>query len=166
VADGGAPMNQFAHKSDFPTPATADVRWPSTDNLYSSLWYDVSQQPLIIHVPESMGHYYMLTLLDMWTDVFSSRGTRTTGTGAQTFALVGPYWDGELPAGIDVVRSPTSMGWLVGRVQAAGDADLPGIKQFQSSFSATPMAQPQRVSTPVGRGAYAPAICRRRPCSR
>jgi hypothetical protein len=150
-ADGRAPMNQFAHKSDFPTPATPDVNWPSTDNLYSSLWYDVSNQPLIVHVPASMGRYYMLTMLDMWTDVFSSRGTRTTGSGEQTFALVGPYWEGLLPPGIDVVRSPTSGGWMVGRVQAVGDADLAGAKQFQSSFTATRYRAPQSARTPAGR---------------
>ena len=48
----------------------------------------------------------LLSALDMWSDVFASRGTRTNGNGAQSFAIVGPDWQGTLPPGVDLVRSP------------------------------------------------------------
>lgn len=40
---GRAPMNQFGHRTSLPDARTADVAWPSTDTLYSSLWYDVAR---------------------------------------------------------------------------------------------------------------------------
>ncbi|ARP92074.1 hypothetical protein CAL14_18760 [Bordetella genomosp. 9] len=153
--DGKAPMNQFGHKTVFPDAATPQARWPNTDTLYSSMWYDVSNGPVIVRVPDPGNRFYVLSLMDMWTDVFASRGTRTNGNGPQTFAIVGPYWQGALPAGVDVVRSPTSMGWVIGHVQASGPNDYAAVNQFQANLSATPYAAP-RAAAPTGR-AMSPA---------
>ena len=38
------------------------------------------------------GRYFLLPMLDGWTNVFQVPGTRTTGTGAQTYAITGPGW--------------------------------------------------------------------------
>ncbi|QJP61723.1 DUF1254 domain-containing protein [Bordetella holmesii] len=138
---GRAPMNQFGHRTSMPDARTADVAWPSTDSLYSSLWYDVSTDPLIVQVPDAGERFVMLNLLDMWTDSFATRGTRANGRGPQTFAIVGPSWQGTLPAGVDLVRSPTATGWLIGRVQAGGANDAQAMSQFQAGLSATPLNQ-------------------------
>lgn len=140
--EGKAPMNQFSHRTALPDANAQQVSWPSTDVLYSNLWYDVSSQPLIVRVPDNGTRYQSITLLDMWTDTFASRGTRVNGNGPQAFAIVGPYWQGTLPPGIDIVRSPTSMGWLIGRVETTGPSDLAAANQYQASLSATPHTAP------------------------
>ncbi|ANN74052.1 DUF1254 domain-containing protein [Bordetella bronchialis] len=150
-ADGKAPMNQFGHKTAFPDAQTPNARWPNTDTLYSSMWYDVSNGPLIVRVPDAGDRFYVLSLMDMWTDVFASRGTRTNGNGPQAFAIVGPYWNGTLPPGIDVVRSPTSMGWVVGHVQTRGQADYPAVNQWQANIGVTPYVAPPAPPVPGGR---------------
>jgi len=66
----------------------------------------VSQEPLVIDVPDSGGRYYLLPMLDLWTDVFASPGKRTSGTRPQTYAITGPAWKGVLPAGVAELRSP------------------------------------------------------------
>jgi len=163
---GKAPMNQFGHRTVFPDPGATDVAWPSTDMLYSSLWYDVSRQPLMVRVPASGGRYYVLSLLDMWTDEYASRGTRTTGNGEQTFAIVGPHWQGTPPIGVEVVRSPTSMGWLIARIQTGGPAEYGAVNQFQAGMTATPMAAPPpALATPPRRGAAKPATWPQSPSS-
>jgi hypothetical protein len=141
--DGKAPMNQFGHKTAFPDARTPDARWPSTDTLYSSMWFDVTNQPLIVRVPDAGNRYYVLSLMDMWTDVFGSRGTRTNGPGPQSFAIVGPYWQGTLPAGVDVLRSPTNMGWVLGHVETRGVADYANVNQFQAGWAAAPFVPSQ-----------------------
>ena len=146
--EGKAPMNQFGHKASFPDPRAADTPWPSADALYSSLWFDVSHAPLIVNLPDTGGRYTVLSALDMWSDVFASRGTRTNGNGAQSFALVGPDWQGSLPAGVDVIRSPTSKGWLIGWTQAGGPQDYAAVNQIQSGMSARPLVAPVAASTP------------------
>src|SRR6185369_12999032 len=71
-----APINQFCHMPTFPDASFTDVVRPNADTLYSSLWFDVSKEPLVIDVPDSAGRYWLLPMLDMWTDVFASPGTR------------------------------------------------------------------------------------------
>jgi hypothetical protein len=101
-----APMGQF----------TA----PNADTLYSLAWLDLSQEPWILQVPDEHGRYYLMPMLDAWTDVFTDPGTRTTGTGAGEFAIVGPRWRGELPAGVEELRAPTNLVWVLGRTYCTG----------------------------------------------
>ena len=104
----GAPINQFYHMRAIPDATFTDVVRPNADTLYSTLWFDVEKEPLVISVPDSDGRYYLLPMLDMWTDIFASPGKRTTGTGAQTFAIVGPSWRGVLPRASPRFASPRS----------------------------------------------------------
>ena len=75
-----SPMNRFANVPEFPDPTFIDVVRPNADTLYSLMWFDVSKEPLLMSVPDSGGRYYLLPMLDMWTDVYQSSCKRTTGT--------------------------------------------------------------------------------------
>jgi hypothetical protein len=137
----GAPVNQFAHLRLLLDATFTDVVRANADTLYSSLWFDVRREPLVVRVPDSRGRYYLLQLLDAWADVFASLGKRTTGTGPQTFAIAGPGWAGEpLPAGVELIRSPTAVGWMVGRTQTDGTADYAAVHAFQDGMTATPLS--------------------------
>jgi hypothetical protein len=137
---GRAPMNQFGHRSTFPDAKFIDVVRPNADTLYSALWFDVTGEPLLIRVPDSGGRYYLLQMLDLWTDVFASPGTRTTGHGPQAFVLAGPRWEGKLPPGAELLRSPTGVGWVIGRTQTNGKADYDNVHKFQAGISAVPLS--------------------------
>jgi hypothetical protein len=135
-----APMNQFAHSPALPDlQFTSGVR-PNVDTLQSSLWFDVSDDPLILRVPDSGGRYYVLTMLDLWSDVFAAPGKRTTGTGPQRYAIVGPQWAGRLPDGVEPLRSPTSQGWVVCRIQTNAGPDLGDVHAFQAGLRASPLS--------------------------
>ena len=138
---GKVPMNQFSNVPAFPDATFTDVVRPNADTLYSVLWFDVSKEPLLISAPDSGGRYYLLPLLDMWTDVFASPGKRTTGTNAQLLALAGPGWQGHLPAEATLIHSPTAMGWIIGRTQTNGKADYDAVHKFQAGLIATPLSQ-------------------------
>jgi hypothetical protein len=138
---GKVPMNQIGSLPAFPDATFTDVVRPNADTLYSFMWFDVSQEPLLISVPDSGGRYYLLEMLDMWTDVFASPGKRTTGTNAQTLALVGPSWQGDLPAEAILIKCPTSIGWIVGRTQTNGKADYDAVHKFQAGLIAAPLSQ-------------------------
>lgn len=138
---GKAPMNQFSNLPTFPDPNFTEVVRPNADTLYSILWFDVSKEPLLISVPDSEGRYYLLEMLDMWSDVFESTGKRTTGTAAQLLAIAGPGWQGELPAGAALIKSPTAIGWIVGRTQTNGKADYETVHKFQAGLVTRPLSQ-------------------------
>ena len=141
------PMNQFTHLRNFPDASVREVVGPNFDTIYSWLWYDVSDEPLVISLPESTRHYYLMPILDAWTDVFASPGTRTTGPGAFTFALVGPDWRGTLPEGVEKIQSPTSFGWLSGRTRASRKT-VSEANAFQDQLQAVPLSRWGQPYTP------------------
>lgn len=136
-----APMNQFAHLRVFPDHTFKEVVRPNADTLYSILWFDVSKEAQILTTAGTGGRYYQLPLLDMWTDIIAAPGSRTTGTGAANYAIVGPNFKGTLPQDVETIRSPTSMGWLIGRTQTNGKADFSNVHKMQDGFKITPLSQ-------------------------
>jgi hypothetical protein len=86
------------------------------------------------------GPFYLLEMTDMWTDVFASPGVSTTGTEEQPLALADPGWQGELPPGVDLIRTPTATGWIIGRTQTNGAADYDNVHKFQAGLNATPLS--------------------------
>lgn len=135
-----APINQLAHGRVFPDHNFTVVVRPNADTLYTVLSFDVAKEPLVVSIPDSAGRYYLMPWLDAWTDVFAAPGTRTTGNAAQTFAIVGPNWQGRLPAGITEYRSPTAAGLLIGRAQTNGAADYQAVHAFQNGMRAYPLS--------------------------
>lgn len=142
------PMNEFSHLRSYPPSSMRDVIRPNFDTLYSLAWLDVSSAPMVVSVPPSEGRYYMLPLMDMWTDVFANIGTRTTGSGAGTYVISSRDWRGVCPADHVHVVSPTPQLWLLGRTQTNGPTDYAAVHRFQDQLVLKPFqAQPKREFT-------------------
>jgi len=144
-----APMNAFAHREAYPDASFKDVVRPNADTLYSTLWFDVGKEPLVLTLPATAGRYHIVPIMDMWSEVFAALGTRTTGNDGGIFALVGPHWEGTLPKGVRMIRSPTEQGWIIGRIQTNGAADYEHVHRLQAGFGAAPLSswrKPQRAA--------------------
>lgn len=132
--------NQFRHSVAFPDANFTGAISPNADTLCSTAWLDLKPEPLILSVPDTKGRYYVMQMLDAWTNVFAAPGKRITGTGRGDFAIVGPEWRGQLPAGTMEVRSPTNLVWLLGRTQTNGLADFAAVHALQQHYKLTPLS--------------------------
>src|SRR6185295_630808 len=77
-----APVNQFGNALQYPPASDHTVVRLNIDTLYSWAWLDLSKEPMVLSLPDTHGRYYMMPMLDAWTNVFASPGTRTTGSKA------------------------------------------------------------------------------------
>lgn len=132
-------INHFVHIRELLGPRHRQVVTPNNDTLYSNAWLDLSREPLLLEVPDSGGRYYVLGLLDFYTNPFGYIGSRTTGTQAGRFLLHGPGWQGEVPPGVTAVPCPTDAVWLLGRLLVDGEDDLPAVHALQDRIRLTLM---------------------------
>jgi hypothetical protein len=155
----GGPMNSFVNIPEYPTADVKVVVRPNFDTLYSSGWLDLIKEPVIVSVPDTGGRYYLLPMLDMWTDVFASPGWRTTGTGAGNFIVVPPGWRPELrdrrneelklPKDTQHIDAPTPYVWIIGRTKTDGPQDYGAVHKIQAGYKITPLSQWGKASEPV-----------------
>lgn len=153
-----APVNQFLHIREFPDYTMTDVVSPNADTLYSTAWLDLTKEPIILSVPDTGKRYYLMEMLDAWTNVFASPGTRTTGNSRGDFAIVGPQWKGKLPTNVKEIKSPTNMAWLIGRTRTNGKEDYAAVRAIQDQYKLTPLGAWGKDYNPPDNAPVAPGI--------
>jgi hypothetical protein len=159
---GFGPAGLFHHFRAFPGVDFREVVRPNFDTLYSTAWFDVGQEPVVVSVPDTGGRYYVLPIYDMWSEVFASIGKRTTGTRAGDYAVVGKGWSGTLPAGIQRIDAPTPTCWIIVRTQTNGHRDYQAVHDLQAGFRLTPLSRWGRSAMPV-QPRFDPAVDLRTP---
>jgi hypothetical protein len=143
-----APVNQLGSMAKYPTAADKDIVRMNVDTLYSFAFLDLTAEPIILSVPDTRGRYYLMPLIDAWTNVFASPGKRTTGTKAGNFVITGPGWTGDLPKGMTEYKAPTNLVMIGGRTQANGPADYAAVNAIQKKYKVTPLSAWGKPYTP------------------
>lgn len=146
---GKGPMNTFVSVPQYPPADFKGVVRANFDTLYSIAWLDLTKEPLVIAAPDTAGRFYLLPMLDMWTDVFASPGWRTTGTQAGQFLVTPPGWTGTVPAGLHHLPAPTPFVWVIGRTKTDGAADYAAVHKIQAGYTVTPLSRLGKSPEPV-----------------
>lgn len=143
--------NVLIHGRELLAPGTSRVVTPNVDTLYSNAWLDLREGPVVIDVPDTADRYYVLGLLDFYTNPFAAIGQRTTGTAAGSFLIAPPGWQGQVPTGMARIDAPTPWVWMIGRLLVEGRDDLPAVHALQNAMRLRRLhadgeagAQPQR----------------------
>ena len=139
---GGLPavgFNRFSHATRLAGPDDTFLS-VNNDTIYSIAQLDLGVGPLLLQVPDTAGRYYVLQLVDAWTNNFAYVGSRATGTSAGRYLLTPPGWEGEVPAGAVRIACPTRVASIVGRwACCAGRGDLPTVAALQQQVALTPL---------------------------
>ena len=136
-----APMGRIIKMRTYPAVDNHCCAAPNADTLYTEAWLDVSNEPWVFSIPDMGDRYYIMPMLDGWSEVFNVAGSRTNAGKAQTYAITGPSWSGTLPQGMTRVSSPTGMVWILGRIYSSGTPeDYKAVHALQDKFSVVPLS--------------------------
>jgi hypothetical protein len=147
---GRGPMNAFSNVPAYPPASDKSVVRTNYDTLYSIAYLDLLKEPMVVSVPDTGGRYYLLPMLDMWTDVFASPGWRTTGTQAGNFLVTPAGWRPDLRDHFDELKlakdtqridAPTPYVWIIGRTKTDGPSDYDAVHKIQAGFKVTPLSE-------------------------
>jgi hypothetical protein len=144
-----APMGQMIRMRTYPAVDNHCCAAPNADTLYTEAWLDVSKEPVVFSIPDMGQRYYIMPILDGWSEVIFVAGSGTTGGKAQTYVITGPGWKGSLPAGAKQVKSPTGMVWILGRIYSTGTPeDYKAVHALQDQYSVVPLSAYGKPYTP------------------
>ena len=146
---GKGPMNVFVNVPEYPPADFKGVVRSNFDTLYSIAWLDLTKEPQVVSAPDTNGRYYLLPMLDMWTDVFASPGWRTTGTQVGNFLVTPRGWSGTVPAGFTQIEAPTPYVWIIGRTKTDGPSDYDAVHKIQAGYKVTPLTEWGKSPKPV-----------------
>ena len=122
-----APVNQFIHSVALADAQFRTVVTPNVDTIYSQVWYDLSEEPMVYELPET-DRFCKVQVLDGWTN------TAAVLDKAGAYAITLSTWEGELPEGVTRIDVPTSMAWSITRIVLSGEEDLPNVYAIQEKM--------------------------------
>jgi hypothetical protein len=153
------PMNTFLNAPTYPPADQRVVVRLNFDTLYSFAYLDLTKEPVVVSSPDTDGRYFLLPMLDLWTDVFASPGWRTTGTQAQTFLIIPSGWrpdlrvraveEFNLPKDTQVIDAPTPYVIIAGRTRTDGPQDYDAVHKIQAGYKVTLLSQWGKPPQPV-----------------
>ncbi|MEI8368478.1 MAG: DUF1254 domain-containing protein [Planctomycetia bacterium] len=130
-----APVNRLAMLTDIIRPRTTVVPCANQDVIYGFGMFDLAADAVVIQIPDFGDRFWLYQLGDHRTDAFARVG-RMHGTQPGCYLVVGPDWNGKIPAGIaGVFRCPTRYGYCLPRVHVDGTEEdrlsaLPAVNQI------------------------------------
>ena len=130
---GKAPVNQFIHSVALANAQFRNVVTPNVDTIYSQVWYDLSEEPMVYELPET-DRFCKVQILDGWTN------TAAVLDKAGAYAITLSTWEGELPEGVTRIDVPTSMAWSITRIVLSGEEDLPNVYAIQEKMKLMPLS--------------------------
>ena len=138
--NGRAPINGFGHSDHRWTHLDRDIVTPANDLLYSTAWLNLANGPVILSLPKATGRYFVIALLDAYSNNFRNLGPRSVPAAGAIYALIGPRCTKPLPAGALPLRCPTDLIMILGRTLVVDDHDVVEARALQQQFTLTPTA--------------------------
>ena len=134
------PVTLFGHATALSSPNDHCVT-PNNYTLTSVAHCDVSNEPLVLHVPDTDDRYSVMQCIDAWTNTFAYIGRRATGTKEGAFLFAPAAWNGLVPDGMTRITTPSTMFTINARYAVSGPDDFPTVTRLQEQTWATPLSR-------------------------
>ena len=137
-----APRGRLCMLNDYVLPDQSFVACPNQDVAYGLGYFSLDEEPVVIQVPDFGDRFWVYPLYDARSDQFGELG-QAYGTKPGFYLLVGPNWDGEVPAGIAaVIRSSTELAMTVPRIfMDDTDEDRASIQPLVNQVEGYPLTE-------------------------
>jgi hypothetical protein len=138
---GFGPVNQFNHVRKPNDPKSKAVVAPGANGLSSIAWLDLTDEPLVLHIPSVTDHYFVIALLDPYTEDLRNLGS-AHDTPAGDYVICGPgQQDVQIPAGVGRIDVDYTRIWVIGSTQLKGQEDVPNVNKIQDGYTLTPLSK-------------------------
>lgn len=156
VSNGAfGPVNQFNNVRSVNNAGSTEVVAPGSTSLSSIAWLDLRREPQVLHVPQVTDHYFVLALIDPYTENVTDLGT-ASNTKPGDYVIAGPgQRHVRIPAGTRRIDVRYSRIWIIGSTQLKGPGDVANVTKIQDGYTLTPLSkygtdyQPPAPSHPV-----------------
>jgi hypothetical protein len=130
--------NRFLHRFDLAETWLRGIVLPNRDLVFSVAWLDLRHGPVVL---TSLGteNYYMTSLIDAWTNVFATLGTRATGNAEHRYVISGPGWTGTPPAEHTHIASPTNLACIVTQTSLDDVSQTHALASLHDHYRLEPM---------------------------
>jgi hypothetical protein len=144
TADNYVGINNFWWLRKPITPEFRSVVTPNATTMYGIGFADLSREPLVVELPAIPDIHASFQIMDQYGDYYFYAGNQFTGRQAQKYLLVGPDWQGHIPAefaGVQVIKAPSATSLLAVRqgLESYADEDLAKVNSYQNQITATPL---------------------------
>jgi hypothetical protein len=142
VSNGAfGPVNHFNNVRTLNNPNSTAVVAPGANSLSSIAWLDLSAEPQVLHVPDVVDHFYVLALIDPYTNNFLNLGS-VPETEPGDYVIAGPGQQGvSIPAGTSRIDVGYDRIWIIGSTQLKGADDVRNVNLIQDGYRLTPLSK-------------------------
>jgi hypothetical protein len=136
------PLDTFESIINFTTPPTYEfvgVVRANIDTLYSNAWFDLSSSPAVIEVTEPIDQYFLIQVLDGYSNAIQYMGTPLKQKNPKAILIQEGYpidslIQSYINRGYQLIRCPTSLGWILIRTSTVGGLVATNIAQQKYLF--------------------------------
>ncbi len=131
-------FNRFLHRFDLAETWLRGIVLPNRDLVFSIAWLDLRRGPVVFTSLQTE-NYYVTSLIDAWTNVFATLGTRATGNAEHQYVITGPHWTGALPAHCTHIVSPTNLACIVAQTSLDDVSQTHALATLHDHYRLDPM---------------------------
>jgi len=137
-----APRGRLSMLNDYVKPDQSFVAAPNQDVIYGTAFLSLTDEPVVVQVPDFGDRFWIYALYDARTDQFGELG-KPYETKPGFYLLVGPEWEGDVPAGISaVLQSSTEFAFAGPRIFLNDtDEDRAAVQSVVNQINIYPLAE-------------------------